>query len=183
MDDTKHPIKSLGIVGPLGAILVLAANHLIPGLGLTGTDLAPGIDAVDALVGLILGIIGRWRATQRISLTLLATLCMLAGTELSACTALQVDAAAAKADQAVAAAQPSIAMACWLAEAADAGFQVYAAGTSAAVGVVADEQKAMAGVTAICAAPPADLAQAIAAVLAAYKAIVAKTPQAAASGA
>jgi len=181
MDDTKHPLKSLGIVGPLGAILVLLANHLKPGLGVTGNDVAPAIDAVDALAGGVLGIIGRWRATKRISLGILAALCMMAGADLSACTAQQIADGTANTDAAVAAAQPTIDLACWLAAAADAGFQAYAAGGHPDASVVADERRAMAGVTALCSAPPSNAAQAIAAVMSAYKAIVATTP--AASGA
>lgn len=183
MDETKHPLKSLGIVGPMGAIAVLILNHIWPGLGLSGDSVAPAIDGLDALVGALLGIIGRWRATKQISLTLLAVLCMMAGADLSACTAQQIADATSKADTQVAAAQPTIELACWLAAAADAGFQAYAASARPDSAVIADERKAMVGVTALCAAPPANTAQAIAAVMATYKAIVATTPQGAASGA
>jgi len=174
MNDTKHPLQSLGIVGPLAAILVLTANHVKPGLGLTSADVAPAIDAGDALIGCLLGIVGRWRATKRVSLTLVALLCALD---------LALTACAAPPDAAVASAQPTIEMACWLAAAADAGFQTYAVTPSANAGVIADERQAIAGVDAICAAPPANAAQAIIDVLAAYKAIVAQTPGAAPSGA
>lgn len=68
MDDSKHPLKSLGIVGPLIAILVLLANHIKPGLGLTDADVSPLIDGLDGALGCLLGIIGRWRATKQISL-------------------------------------------------------------------------------------------------------------------
>jgi hypothetical protein len=184
MDDTKHPLQSLGIVGPLAAIVVLIFNHVKPGLGLTDADVAPAIDAGDAFVGCALGIIGRWRATQRISLSLLAALWLAGAASLSACSSTEIATAQADVNGAVAAAEPTIAMACWLAQAADAGFQIYAATPKADAAAVADEQKAMAGVTAICAAPPTDLGQAIAEVMTAYKAIVAETPQpAAASGA
>jgi hypothetical protein len=100
---------------------------------------------------------------------------------LSACTATQIDQAQSSADSAVAAAQPTIELACWLAQAADAGFQVYAASAKADPTVVADEQQAMQGASAICAAPPANVAQAIADVMAAYKAVVAATPAAGAT--
>jgi hypothetical protein len=96
---------------------------------------------------------------------------------LVACSQAAIDTDTTAADQAVASAQPTIAMACWLAQAADAGFQVYAASAKADATVIADEAKAMAGVNAICAAPPGNVAQAVAAVIAAYKAIVAATPQ------
>jgi hypothetical protein len=100
---------------------------------------------------------------------------------LCACTAQQIGQAQTNADSAVAAAQPTIELACWLAQAADAGFQVYAASAKADPGVVADEQQAMQGANAICAAPPANVAQAIADVMAAYKAVVAATPAAGAT--
>jgi len=177
MDDTKHPLQSLGIVGPLGAIVVLLANHVWPGLGLSDNGVASGIDAADALLGCVLGIVGRWRATKRISLTMLALLCVMAGTGLSACTAQQVADATAQSDAAVADAQPTIELACWLASAADAGFQAYAASAHASAAAMADESRAVAAVTAICSAPPINTAQAVAAVLQAYKAIVATTPQ------
>lgn len=97
---------------------------------------------------------------------------------LGACTAQQIDAAQSDANGAVAKAQPSIAMACWLAQAADSGFQAYAASAKVDPGVVADEAKAVAAATATCANPPADLAQALADVMATYKAVVAFTPAA-----
>jgi hypothetical protein len=95
---------------------------------------------------------------------------------LGGCTAQELQQAQNGADQAVSSAQPTIEMACWLVEAADAGFQVYAASHAAAASVVADERKAIAAADAICAKPPANLAQAIADVLATYKAVVAVTP-------
>lgn len=69
MEDTKHPLQSLGIVGPLCAIAVLVANHIHPGLGLTDADFSPAIDGLDALIGAVLGIVGRWKATKQISLS------------------------------------------------------------------------------------------------------------------
>lgn len=108
----------------------------------------------------------------------ITTIAALAALTLAACSAQQIATGQTNADQAVAAAQPTIAMACWLAEAADAGFQAYAASGKTASAVMADEQKAMAGVTAVCAAPPANVAQAVADVIASYKAIVAATPPA-----
>jgi hypothetical protein len=179
MDDTKHPLKSLGIVGPMGALVVLLANHVWPGLGLSSDGVASGIDAADALLGCVLGIVGRWRATQRISLGMLALLCVMAGTGLTACSVQQLADAGAQSDSAVAQAQPTIELACWLATAADAGFQAYASSTHAAAAMLADESRAMAAVSAICAAPPINTGQAVAAVLQAYKAIVATTPAAA----
>ena len=182
MNDSKHPLKSLGIVGPLLALVVLAANHAKPGLGLGADDLSPAIDAVDALVGCMLGIVGRWRATKQISLSLVALLVALP-LALGACSSQQIAQGESDANAAVTAAQPTIALACWLAQAADAGFQAYALSQSAAAAVIADEQKAMAAATTICAAPPADLAQAVGDVLAAYKSIVAVTPAVKTTGA
>jgi hypothetical protein len=95
---------------------------------------------------------------------------------LSACTAQQINQATTETNAAVASAQPTIELACWLVAAADAGFQTYAASSKAHSGVVADERKAIAGANAICANPPADVSHAIADVMAAYKAVVAATP-------
>lgn len=103
---------------------------------------------------------------------------------LGACTAQQIDTAQSDANGAVAQAQPTIEMACWLVQAADAGFQAYAAGAKVDAGVVADEAKAIAAANGICANPPTDLAQALGDVMATYKAVVAATPATtAASGA
>lgn len=104
-------------------------------------------------------------------LTILAVATLLCG-----CTAQQITGAQTAADSSVAQAQPTIEMACWLAQAADAGFQAYAASAPSATSVIADETKAMAAANAICTNPPADVAQAIVDVLAAYKAVVAATP-------
>lgn len=93
-----------------------------------------------------------------------------------ACSTQQIETAATDGDEAVASAQPTIEMACWLVEAADAGFSAYAASGKADPAAVADEAKAVAGANAICANPPADVSQAIADVIAAYKAVVAATP-------
>jgi uncharacterized lipoprotein YajG len=95
---------------------------------------------------------------------------------LCGCSAQEITQAQGDADSTVAQAQPTIEMACWLAQAADAGFQAYAASAKADSGVVADEEKAMAAANAVCANPPADVAQAIADVMAAYKVVVAATP-------
>lgn len=100
---------------------------------------------------------------------------------LGACTAQQVAQGQGDANDAVAKAQPSIEMACWLVQAADAGFQSYAASAKADAAVVADEKKAIAAANAICANPPANVAQALADVLATYKAVVAVTPSPAAT--
>jgi hypothetical protein len=96
---------------------------------------------------------------------------------LGACSAQQqITQAQTDANGAVAKAQPTIEMACWLTQAADAGFQAYAASAKLDPAVVADEQKAVAAATAVCANPPANLAQALVDVMASYKAVVAVTP-------
>jgi hypothetical protein len=103
--------------------------------------------------------------------------CILAAAAmLGGCGAPGVSRVQSGADNAVSQAQPTIEMACWLAQAADAGFQAYATSAKANGAVVADEEKAMAAANAICVNPPADVAEAIADVLAAYKAVVAATP-------
>ena len=68
MIDTKHPLRSLGIMGPAIAILVLLANQVHPGLGLTTDEVSHAVDLVDALLGCAIAIYGRWRATSQISL-------------------------------------------------------------------------------------------------------------------
>jgi hypothetical protein len=67
MIDIKHPLKSLGIMGPLVAIIIAVANAIKPGLGLTDAQVAPVIDQVDLFIGLAIGIYARWRATTVIS--------------------------------------------------------------------------------------------------------------------
>jgi len=94
------------------------------------------------------------------------------------CTANQAEQAQNDANVAVAQAQPTIEMACWLVQAADAGFQIYAESAGADPAVVADEKKAIGAANVICANPPANIAQAIADVMVTYKAVVAVTPNA-----
>lgn len=69
MNDTKHPLQSLGIMGPVVAGLVYLANKYKPGLGLDAATIGPVIDQIDVLAGLVLAIYGRWRATAQISVT------------------------------------------------------------------------------------------------------------------
>jgi hypothetical protein len=101
---------------------------------------------------------------------------LVAALAVAACTQQQITQARSDADAAVASAHPAIEMACWLVQAADAGFQAYAASSAVDAGVVDDEKKAIAGANAICAGPPDDLARAIAGLMATYKAVVAATP-------
>lgn len=78
MDGTKHPLKSLGIVGPLAALLVLIFNRIWPGLGITDADAASAIDLIDGVLGLVTGIVGRARATQQIAKLIPVLLILLA---------------------------------------------------------------------------------------------------------
>jgi hypothetical protein len=69
MNDTgKSAITSVGIMGPALAILVLLLNQfLFKGSVITDADITSTIDAVSTLVGLVTGIIGRWKATTAIT--------------------------------------------------------------------------------------------------------------------
>jgi hypothetical protein len=95
---------------------------------------------------------------------------------IAGCTSAQVQQAQSNANNAVAAAQPTIEMACWLVQAAAAGFAIYAESEGADPTVVANEMTAINAANVTCADPPSDLAQAIADVMATYKAVVAATP-------
>lgn len=64
--ETKSPLKSLGIVGPLVALAVFGVNQFFPGLGLTEAEVSGLVDQVSLVAGALLGIYGRWRATKRI---------------------------------------------------------------------------------------------------------------------
>ncbi len=68
MNDTKSPIKSVGIVGPIIGLAVMGLNWWKPGLGITEADIAPLIDGGAAVWTALTGIYGRWRATKQISL-------------------------------------------------------------------------------------------------------------------
>ena len=65
--ETKSPLKSLGILGPAVAILVFVANQFVPGLGLTEAEVSGVVDNVSLVVGALLGIYGRWRASKKIA--------------------------------------------------------------------------------------------------------------------
>ncbi len=102
---------------------------------------------------------------------ILSALLVLAG-----CSETEVQQAQSDVNAAVADAQPTIEMACWLVQAADAGFQIYAQSAGADPAVVADETTAVNAANVTCANPPANLAQAIADVMTTYKSVVAATP-------
>ena len=72
---SKPAVFSLGVMGPAIALAVVGANQAFPGLGLTSDDVGAtlsclqehhGIDLVVGALGLVGGIVGRWRATHRI---------------------------------------------------------------------------------------------------------------------
>lgn len=105
----------------------------------------------------------------------IAIIAILAIAALVGCT--QIQTAQTKIDSTLANSADTVAMACWGIQAADAVFKTtYAVGAKADPAIVADEAKAVAGATAICANPPANTAQALADVMGAYKAVQNATP-------
>lgn len=69
MNDTgKSALTSVGVMGPALAVLVILLNQFVfKGTVITDADVTSTIDAVTTLVGLITGIIGRWKATKPIT--------------------------------------------------------------------------------------------------------------------
>ena len=69
MDNTgKSAVTSVGVMGPALAIIALLLNQfLFRGTVITDVDLAATIDAVSTIVGLVTGIIGRWKADKPIT--------------------------------------------------------------------------------------------------------------------
>lgn len=72
MDNTgKSAVTSIGVMGPALAIIVLLLNQfLFKGNVITDADLTGTIDAVTTLIGLVTGVIGRWKATKPITTVL-----------------------------------------------------------------------------------------------------------------
>ena len=104
-------------------------------------------------------------------------LCGAAALVLTACSATQIASTKTTIDTSVANSAATVAMLCWGIQGADAVFKTtYAVGKTAAPAVVADEAKAVAGTVPICAKPPTNLAQAVADLAAAYKAVQNATP-------
>lgn len=65
MNGTKTAVTSLGIMGPGIAILVLLLNQFVlKGSIISDADVTSTIDAITSLVGLVTGVIGRWRASK-----------------------------------------------------------------------------------------------------------------------
>jgi hypothetical protein len=68
MNDTKNPLRSLGIMGPLVSLIVWGLNKFMPGLGLDEATVGIAIDQGAILVGTLTAIWGRFRATTEIKL-------------------------------------------------------------------------------------------------------------------
>lgn len=66
MEGTKNPLQSLGIMGPAVSLIVWLVNKWKPGLGLDEQMVGSVVDQAALLVGTILGIYGRWKATTEI---------------------------------------------------------------------------------------------------------------------
>lgn len=139
MYDSKHPLKSLGIMAPLVALALFIVNRIKPGLGLTDADVAPLIDAVDVTAGLVLGIIGRWRATKEVSLSAVALIAFLP-LALIACATDQVGTAAGQVQQLCAAGAPIVAQAQQAPDLSEEAtiFKAYAEAACKASGAVAE---------------------------------------------
>lgn len=69
MNDTgKAAVLSVGVMGPVLAIVVLVLNQFVfKGSVITDADVSSTIDAVTTLVGLVTGVIGRWKANKPIT--------------------------------------------------------------------------------------------------------------------
>lgn len=69
MNDTgKSAVTSVGVMGPVLAIVVLVLNQFVfKGSVITDADVSSMIDAVTTLVGFVTGIIGRWKANKPIT--------------------------------------------------------------------------------------------------------------------
>ena len=66
METKKSPFKSVGIMGPLVALVVYAVNQFFPGLGLTEVETSTIVDQVSLVAGAVVGIYGRYRANTAI---------------------------------------------------------------------------------------------------------------------
>ena len=68
MNAGKSAVASVGVMGPALAIIVLLLNQFVfKGTVITDADLTATIDAVTTVIGLVTGIIGRWKATSEIT--------------------------------------------------------------------------------------------------------------------
>ena len=66
MNDTKNPLQSLGIRGPLVSRVVWLVNKKWPGLGIDEGTVSTVIDQGAILVGTVTAIWGRVRATSQV---------------------------------------------------------------------------------------------------------------------
>lgn len=66
MNDTKSPLKSLGVMGPAISLIVWLINKWKPGLGIDEAMVSTVIDQGAILVGTLTGIWGRVRAAKAI---------------------------------------------------------------------------------------------------------------------
>lgn len=139
MYDSKHPLKSLGIMAPLVALALFIGNRVKPGLGLTDADVAPLIDAIDVTAGLVLGIVGRWRATAEITVKALALAAILP-LALAGCTTDRVGNAAGQVQQLCVAGAPLVAQAQQAPDLSEEAtiFKAYAEAACKASGAVAE---------------------------------------------
>ena len=71
MNDGKAVVTSLGFMGPVIAVIVLALNQFVfKGTIITDADVTGFIDTITTLVGLVTGAWGRYRATKVITTVL-----------------------------------------------------------------------------------------------------------------
>ena len=87
---------------------------------------------------------------------------------LIACTMAQVEESKTNADDAIAKAREEINMACWAMQTADVAFQIFVA-PRADPAILDNEKKAVEVASATCASPPANVREARATILSAYK--------------
>lgn len=67
MKGTKPFYLSLGVMGPLIGLIVMALNtFLFKGSVLSEADVTELVNAVSAVIGMLAGIWGRWKASRQI---------------------------------------------------------------------------------------------------------------------
>jgi hypothetical protein len=71
MNDTKNPLQSLGILGPLVGVIVWAANNFLfkSGDGVTVNEVTQIINYGSMIFTAVTAIYGRWRASKKVTLT------------------------------------------------------------------------------------------------------------------
>ena len=68
MNDTKNPLQSLGIMGPLVTMIVWGVNRWKPGLGIDEATVGAVVDNLAMVVATMLAVISRWRADKKIGI-------------------------------------------------------------------------------------------------------------------